>query len=104
MANLDLDALERETVPDPYTVTWQGKTWTLRDPQEMPYQEIRQVNELAATGRWVEVISYLLPADVRDEFFAAAPLPLWKAQRMAEGHRAHYALTSVGEADASHTS
>jgi hypothetical protein len=62
---LDLDTLERENAPLPFTFRHAGRRYMLRDPQDVDYQE---------------------------EFFAAS-MASWKMKALMDRYQQHYGLS-----------
>lgn len=94
---LDLDALEREGTPGPFTVKLAGRPWVLADPQELDWKQLDQLGTVSA-----EMDLRLLLGEQFAEFRKLS-LPGWKFEKLMNAWRAHYGLGGPGEADASST-
>jgi hypothetical protein len=94
---LDLDALEREGTPGPFTVKLAGRPWKLADPQELDWKQLDQLGTVSA-----EMDLRMLLGEQFAEFRKLS-LPGWKFEKLMEAWRTHYGLGSQGEADASST-
>lgn len=92
--SLNLDALEREGAPPPFTIVHGGQPFTLADPRELDWRVIDRLGTGPADAD--------LRALLGDQYeqFAAHPMPGWKLDALLEKWREHYGL---GEADASPT-
>ena len=75
---LDLDTLERENAPLPFTFRHGGRRYMLRDPQDVDWQEL-----LLAIDNSYQFFHSVLPADDQKEFFKA-PMPSWKMKALME--------------------
>jgi hypothetical protein len=83
---LDLDTLEREDAPAPFTFRHNGKRYMLRDPQDIDWQEL-----LMAIDNSYQFFRSVLPADDQEDFFAA-PMASWKMKALMERYQVHYGL------------
>lgn len=93
--NLNLDAIEREEIPEPYRFSLAGKVWTGVDPLEIDWKVLADldVNNLRGVMR-------TLLADKYDDF-VKINLPAWKVNRLAQDLIDHYGLMNLGEGNAS---
>lgn len=83
---LDLDTLERENPPEPFTFRHGGRRYFLRDPQDVDWQEL-----LLAIDNSYRFFNSVLPADDQKEFFEA-PMASWKMKALMERYQVHYGL------------
>lgn len=83
---LDLDALERENAPAPFTFRHDGRRYLLRDPQDIDWQEL-----MLAIDNSFQFFRSVLPADDQQQFFAAK-MPSWKMKALMERYQQHYGL------------
>ncbi|MDG9703816.1 hypothetical protein [Streptomyces sp. DH37] len=92
--SLDLDALEREGAPEPFTIVHGDTLFTLADPRELDWRLIDRLG----TGPADADLRVLL-GDQYDAF-AQHRMPGWKLDMLLTRWREHYGL---GGADASPT-
>lgn len=83
---LDLDTLERENAPAPFTFRHSGRRYLLRDPQDIDWQEL-----ILAIQDSFQFFRSVLPADDQQEFFTA-PMASWKMKALMERYQDHYGL------------
>lgn len=84
---LDLDTLERENAPLPFTFRHGGRRYMLRDPQDVDWQEL-----LLAIDNSYQFFHSVLPADDQKEFFKS-PMASWKMKALMERYQVHYGLS-----------
>ncbi len=84
---LDLDLLERENAPAPFTFRHAGRRYMLRDPQDVDWQEL-----MLAIDNSYQFFHSVLPADDQKDFFKA-PMPSWKMKTLMERYQQHYGIT-----------
>jgi hypothetical protein len=95
---LDLDALEREDAPELFVLKLGGKQYKLTDPRGLAWEDLTSL----AAGESLHFLTPAVQGDARDAFNEALKkLPSWKVDKLADAYRAHFALPSAGEADAS---
>lgn len=83
---LDLDTLEREDPPTPFTFRHNERRYMLRDPQDIDWQEL-----LLAIEDSYQFFRSVLPADDQNDFFKA-PMASWKMKALMERYQVHYGL------------
>lgn len=83
---LDLDTLEREDAPQPFTFRHAERRYMLRDPQDIDWQEL-----LLAINDSYQFFRSVLPADDQEDFFTA-PMASWKMKALMERYQQHYGL------------
>ena len=99
--SLDLDALEREGDPGPFSVTLGGHIYEMIDPQSLDYRDLVDLMVAAGNGDIVVALGGMLPEDERDEFWENR-IPAFKLNAMIEGYLAHYGIDlNAGEPRAS---
>lgn len=81
--DLNLDSLEREGAPKPYTFVLGGRRWTTRDPLEMDWQEVMALNENSPADMVKALVT-------EPEEFLQLKLPTWKLDRLAVAMRDRY--------------
>lgn len=91
---LDLDTLERESRPGPFTFQHAGRRWMLSDPQEMDWKKV-----VLALSDYGYFLRQVLPAD-DVEAFLAAEMPVWKIRILMQRFQEHYGIPSVPESGA----
>lgn len=83
---LDLDTLERQKTPEPFYFRHLGQRYLLVDPQEVDWQEL-----ILAINNTYQFFTTIVPADNRDDFFAAK-MPSWKMRALMDRYMQHYGL------------
>lgn len=97
--HLDLDTIEREGAPEPYTVRRGGRVYTFVDAMELDWQEL-----MAALQDPPVFFKLTLGGDA-DAFLATDPkLPVWKMRRLMDDYRRHHGMMEPGETPALPTS
>lgn len=91
--SLDLDALEREDDPGPYSVKHWGKRYVLGDPWELDYDTFMGLNPTRAGE--AQLVRILL-GEQADDFFKK-PMPVWKMIKTFEGWAKHYGMPELGK-------
>ena len=99
-ASLDLDAIDREDRPEPYTVTIGGRTYEMVDPQELDFRVLIQAQQQAFDGDPMPLFELIVSDEDRDEFFDN-DWPSWKLEKMFTLYNEHFGLPTPGEAVAS---
>lgn len=96
MSNVfDLDALEREGTKDSFVVKVGGKSVTFRDPQDLDWQDVSELN----ADNPVDFVHAVVAKDDADHFFSCE-VPAWKLNKLFEAYLDHYGITQPGEAPA----
>lgn len=90
-ATMNLDDLEREESPEPFSFIHNGRTFALADPQEMDWRDI-----VDALGHPELFFRAALTDEDRADFFAQK-MPAWKLSALVKRYRQHYGLTDPGE-------
>jgi hypothetical protein len=90
-ATLDLDALEREQAPDPFSFVHEGRTFVLADPQEMDWRDI-----VDALGH-PELFFRSALSDEDRKVFLSQKMPAWKLGALVKRYREHYGMLDPGE-------
>lgn len=85
-ATLDLDVLERENAPAPFTFVHQGRRFMMSDPQEVDWQEL-----MVAISNPHMFFRHVLPPEYHEPFFATH-MPSWKMSALMERYSQHYGL------------
>lgn len=83
--HLNLDTLEREDKPDPFSFVLGGERFECKDPKELDYRAFRDMND--PEGQF----KLLLPPN-KFESFKKHTLTLWKQQRLVNTALEHYGL------------
>lgn len=92
-ASLDLDVLEREDTPEPFTVKLGGKTYRMVDPGECSWEDLASI-----TSRPAAFLSVAVAEKDREAFLTAlAKLPTWKVNALSGAYRKHFGLPDSGE-------
>lgn len=105
-AHLDLDELEREDDPGPFTFTLGGRDYLMIDPQDLDWRELTEVIEVAnsergAVGGLTDALNKILGDEGDVEAFWKNRMPAFKLDRLLTDYMAHYKLPTPGEAGAS---
>lgn len=90
-ATLDLDAMEREQAPAPFSFIHLGRTFVLADPQEMDWRDI-----VDALGHPELFFRSALSDEDRAEFLRQK-MPAWKLGALVKRYREHYGMLDPGE-------
>lgn len=91
---LNLDTLDREARPEPFSVVHGGKPYTFIDPEDIDWRDLlRALNEPSA------FFDLTLPAD-KTKQFSAVKLPGWKLNALMKAYLEHYGIPSSPEARA----
>ena len=88
---LDLDALERDDDPGPFTFKLRGREYKMIDPQASDYRDLAPVMSALLRGDLVAGLSGLLDPDDVEEFWANR-VPAFKLNALGEGWLDHYGL------------
>lgn len=88
--SLNLDALEREGTPDPFSIVLGGRRIIMADAQEVDWQTL--MASMSAPRAFFRLI---VPPDDQAHFFAAS-LPTWKMRSLMNAYTEHYGLTDEG--------
>ncbi len=96
---IDLDSLEREGAPEPFTVKLGEKVYVFADAMDVDWQELMT----SLTGNMVHFFHLVMPNDEAKEFLAQK-LPTWKMRKLMELYTEHHGLTDPGNRPASSTS
>lgn len=83
---LNLDALEREGAPGPFTFVHSGREYTLRDPEDIDWQDL-----ISAMSDGIVFLRLALPEQDRESFFASK-LPSWKLKALMKAYNEHYGI------------
>lgn len=93
---VNLDTLERGKSYAPFTVNINGQVVTFLDPAELPWQEIRGMdNEAAFFDLCIK------PED--KQHFLDSKVPGWKLEKLLQLFLAHYEIGDRGNANGSAT-
>lgn len=95
--SLNLDALERENAPKPFSVVLGGKRMVLLDAQEVDYRDL-----LALMTNPQDFFRLVVDPQHR-QHVEDTKLPAWKLNRLVEAYLGHYGIRP-GEPLASSTS
>lgn len=95
----DLDALEREDDPGPFTFVLGGREYQMLDPQGADYRDLVPILAHLNRGDVVAGLNGLLDPDDVDAFWENR-IPAFKLNALGEGWLEHYGL-NPGEASAS---
>ena len=88
---LDLDSLERENAPKPFTIRLGGRKVTLIDLRDLDWQEAAALSP-DRPFQFVEAVV----AEEDQEFFLSQKISLWKMENFASAYRTHYGLGDEG--------
>lgn len=88
---LDLDTLEREDRPGPFSVTLGGREYVLVDATEIDYRELLAGQRAYLAGDPELAIRTVVAEDDRDAFFANA-MPAYKLEALFSAYNAHHGL------------
>lgn len=91
----DLDALEREEIPEPFVARYGGKEFTFADPAEVDYAEFTSLSMTPGGER--RMLRLLLGEQFDD--FMATPIKSWKMWALFKAWEEHYGLPGLGKAD-----
>jgi hypothetical protein len=92
----DLDALERESTPEPFTFTVSGESFTVEDMQNRDWQD------LLSLGDDVEAsLKFALGDDQYAHFRSIRGLPSWKLERLVRAMAEHFGIGSPEKDDGS---
>lgn len=97
---LDLDELEREDDPGPFTTKLGGREYELADPQLLDHRELVKAIVAGSSGDLIGAMSIVLDEEDRAEFWGNK-IPAFKLDALFTRYSEHYKLPSPGEADAS---
>lgn len=89
---LDLDALDRENAPEPFSIRHGDRVYTFTDAMEIDWQKLM----LALQNPHQFFRLTLSEADAKA--FFAAPLPTYKMRALMNRYREHHGMTDPGEA------
>ena len=89
--SLDLDALEREGAPEPFSIRLAGRVYAFADAMEIGWQEM-----MAAFQDPRRFFRLTLSDEDAKEFFAA-DLPSWKLRKLMDSYREHHGMVEPGE-------
>jgi hypothetical protein len=92
---LNLDTLDREARPGPFSVVLGGKPYVFLDPEDIDWRDL-----LHALKDPSVFFNLMLPAD-KSKAWAANKLPGWKLNALMDNYIQHYGLQSSPEAPAS---
>lgn len=99
--DLNLDKLEREGAPRPFSFVLGGKHVTAQDPMEMDWKDAAKVEAAFGSGDYESALQIILG----DEFEKVSDerLPGWKLNRLITSVMEHYGQTlgDPGESPAS---
>jgi hypothetical protein len=95
---VDLDALEREGAPEPFTAQLGGEEFTFNDAQDVDWQEL-----MDALGGDLKNFFRLTLGQDKGEEFLAKKLPTWKMRKLMELYVDHHGLGDQGNANGSST-
>lgn len=99
-SHIDLDELEREDDPGPFTATLGGREYTLCDPQLLDHRELVTAIVAGSNGDLLGAMGIVLEEEDREEFWENK-IPAFKLDALFTAYSAHYKLPSPGEANAS---
>lgn len=98
--SFDVDALEREDTPEPFTTKLGGRKFQLVDPAACSWEDLAII-----TSQPASFLAAAVGEKDREAFIEAlGKLPTWKVNALSGAYREHFALTDSGEAGASPTS
>ena len=84
---LNLDKIERESAPEPFVVTLDGKRISFEDPQELDWQVL-----MVALRDPHAFFKHVVPEEHQDTFFKPGLIPLWKMNRLMEAYMSHHGI------------
>jgi hypothetical protein len=91
---INLDELECDDAPGPFTFTLGGRDYEMVDPYAMDYRDLIPILAAARKSDIVKALSGMLdPDDV--EAFWENKIPAFKLNAIAEGWRDHYKLAAL---------
>lgn len=91
--SFNLDELERDAVPEPFSVQIGGRVVRFGDLDSVPWQRRREAYESGQV--WLECV--LSPTDL--EYVLAQPLPVWKFRRLMAAYLEHFAAQQPEQQD-----
>jgi hypothetical protein len=95
---LDLDALEREgETPEPFTFQYDGKTYTMKDPQEIDWQDL-----LSGLRNPALFIRFAMEVEDQREFFGKR-VASWKMNKLMQAYTEHFGIPDLGNVSALRT-
>lgn len=95
---LDLDALEREgATPEPFTFQYDGRTWEMKDPQDIDWQDL-----LAGLRNPALFIRFAMEEGDQRLFFAKR-VAAWKMNKLMQAYQDHFGIPDLGNASALRT-
>lgn len=95
---LDLDVLEREgEVPEPFTFVYDGKTYRMKDPQEIDWQDL-----LAGLRNPALFIRFAMDLEDQRDFFGKR-IPSWKMNKLMQAYQDHFGIPDLGNVSALRT-
>lgn len=89
--SLDLDAVEKESDPGPFTFRAGGERFEARDVRDVPWQDL--------IGLDLGLDSLRTALGDEWERFEKVRLPGWKLDAVITNYMKHYGLGSLGEGD-----
>lgn len=93
--NLNLDTVEREQTFEPYTISIGGRALVLRDPKEIDWKELLDIEQP------VQFLGHVFSTDEDKAFFKKQDFPGWKLDMIIKGYTEHYGLGQSGNGVAS---
>ena len=88
---LDLDELEREDGPGPFTFVLGGRSYELASPEDLDYRDLAEAMVAGTNGDLVGALNTLLDEEDRSEFWANR-IPAFKMEALVRGFMEHYRL------------
>lgn len=94
VTTLNLDDLEREGTPEPFTVRHGGKQIEMLDATELDWKA------LMVAMRDPHTFFKLIVPEEHQETFFDTPMPAWKMRTLMDRYTKHFGLLDPGEAGA----
>jgi hypothetical protein len=92
--SLDLDTLEREGAPEPYSIRHGGRVYTFADAMDIDWQKL-----MLSLQNPHQFFRLTLP-EQDAKIFLADEMPTWKLRRLMDAYRTHHGMMEPGETDA----
>lgn len=91
-STFDLDALEREATPEPFTFAAGGKQFTAKDVDDNDWQDL-----VAAGDDLDKLLPLALGGEQYAEFKKVRGVPAWKLVKLVQAMTEHYGIGNSGE-------
>lgn len=89
--SFDLDALDREGRPEPFSIRHVGRVYTFADAMDVDWQKL-----MAAMQNPVAFFHLTLPEGDAKEFLSQE-MSVFKMRRLMDAYREHYGVTDPGD-------